>query len=77
MPRTDISGNANPKIPSNLAAKNETPDNEVASPKSTSLTSTPATLTKSFETNAFTPPLPYFISKLVPFYLYVVEDLLS
>jgi len=58
MPNIEILGKAIPKIPSNLEAINDAPDNVVASPNSTPLTYMPLNDTSSLETKAFILPLP-------------------
>lgn len=70
---TEMAGNAIPRIPSNLDAKKETPSREVDSPKVIG-TLTPSTDTRSSLMNPLTPPLPYLISKAVPFFLKVELD---
>jgi len=51
-------GKAIPKIPSNYAAMNDTPDKVVASMKSNPWAVNPSTVTSSFEVTPLIAPLP-------------------
>lgn len=65
--------NASPRIPSNLDATNEAPWRVVISPKVTLGMAIPPHVTVSSLRCPLTPPLPYWMSRAYPFFLYVDE----